>query len=367
MKILNEILFDSKQLKQIYLPIILRIENFADRNVYISLLEKNMVSFVNDEIYEQLKELIKIENPSKSFNEDDLEKLIFKHIKDTKLEEYGVWVYYPWIKHLVHTLDEEEFIKVRTNRNQHKITSEEQEVLNKKKIGIIGLSVGHSVALTLAVERVCGELRLADFDTIELSNLNRIRTGVKHIGIKKAIVVAREVSEIDPFIKIKIYEEGINNYNLHNFLCEEGHIDILVEVCDNISIKIESRYAAKKSKICVLMDTNDRGMLDIERFDLNSSLEILHGLLGKDEIKTHNISNEEKWSYISKILDIENISEQLKFSIQEIGKSIRAWPQLASSTTLGGAVTTDIARKILLKKHFISGRFYIDLDELVSL
>jgi len=51
------------------------------------------------------------------------------------------------------------------------------------------------------------ELRLADFDTAELSNLNRIRTGSHNLGLNKTVIAAREIVEIDPFIKVKIFIE----------------------------------------------------------------------------------------------------------------------------------------------------------------
>src|SRR5690606_3514442 len=101
--------------------------------------------------------------------------------------------------------------------NKFVITEAEQKTLQNKKIGIIGLSVGQSVALTLALERGCGELRLADFDTLELSNLDRIRTGVYNIGIKKSILVAREIAEIDPYLKVVLYNEGIHEDNIDEF------------------------------------------------------------------------------------------------------------------------------------------------------
>src|SRR5690606_25672346 len=113
--------------------------------------------------------------------------------------EYGVWVYYPWSHRLVHLLDEKEFVEVRTNRNQYKITPEEQALLATKKIGVIGLSVGQSIALSLAMERLFGELRLADFDVLELSNMNRIRAGAQDLGLSKVVVAAREIAEIDPY------------------------------------------------------------------------------------------------------------------------------------------------------------------------
>jgi tRNA A37 threonylcarbamoyladenosine dehydratase len=62
----------------------------------------------------------------------------------------------------------------------------------------MGLSVGQSVSLALAMERSFGELRIADFDELDLSNINRIRTGVYNLKIQKTVIVAREIAEIDP-------------------------------------------------------------------------------------------------------------------------------------------------------------------------
>ena len=49
----------------------------------------------------------------------------------------------------------------------------------------------------------------------------------------------------------------------------------------------------------------------------------------------------------------------------EIGKTITTWPQLASAVVLGGAITTDITRRILLKQYQNSGRFYVDLEKII--
>src|SRR5205814_1258580 len=163
--------------------------------------------------------------PAVKIKPDEYPALINSYLAGQHINEYGVWVYYPWSKRLVHLLNEEEFIEVRTNRNQYKITLEEQKLLRQKKVGIIGLSVGQSIALTMAMERIYGELRIADFDTAELSNLNRIRTGVHNLGLNKAIIVAREIAEIDPFIKIKIFNDGLTAENIDRFFLEDGRLD----------------------------------------------------------------------------------------------------------------------------------------------
>jgi len=73
-------------------------------------------------------------------------------LDNTNEIEYGVWVYYPWTHHVLHIVDEVEFIELRTNRNQYKITPDEQSQLQTKKVGVIGLSVGHEIAMTMVTE-----------------------------------------------------------------------------------------------------------------------------------------------------------------------------------------------------------------------
>lgn len=349
-----------------YIPVLLRLSKKEDKEIYNSLIS-NQATFVSNEIKGQLFELVKSRNPSIRMKSEEYPTAIQEHLNGINIDEYGVWVYYPWSKRLVHLLDEAEFIELRTNRNQYKITKEERDILSTKKIGIVGLSVGQSIALTMAMERTCGELRLADFDVLELSNLNRIRTGVHNLGVPKVVIAAREIAEIDPFIKVKIYPEGLNKDNIDNFFNDGATIDAVVEVCDGLDIKIETRYKARSLGIPVIMDTNDKGMLDVERFDLQPERPVLHGLadgLNPENIK--QLSNEAKIPYILKMVGADTISARMKASMLEVEQSITTWPQLASSVILGGALTTDVCRRILLDQFHDSGRYYVDFENLIS-
>ncbi len=322
---------------------------------------------VYDDLYNQLKELIKSKNPSVKLSNDDYVQKIEAHLNGKLLSEYGVWVYYEWTNRLVRLLPEEEFILVRTNRNQYKITPEERSILATKKIGIIGLSVGQSIALTLAMERGFGELRLADFDVLELSNLNRIRTGVHNLGLPKVVIAAREIAEIDPFLKVTCFFDGLTDENMEDFFNKGGKLDLLVDECDGLDIKIKCRYKAKELGIPVIMDTSDRGMMDIERFDLEPNRPLLHGLVGDlDPTKIKDLTNEQKIPYVLPMVGMHNISARLKASMMEVEQTITTWPQLASSVVLGGALGADVARRILLNQLYVSGRFYIDLEDLIK-
>jgi molybdopterin/thiamine biosynthesis adenylyltransferase len=348
-----------------YKPTILNSENKNDQELFNQL--KNLPGVnITDTYGAQVRELIKLRNPSKQLSPETLTHLAAEYIEQHPA--HSNWIHYPWNNYLVHLLKADEFIEVRTNRNKNKITAEEQAILHTKSIGIIGLSVGHAIALTLATERLCSEIRLADFDTLDLSNLNRIRSSVYNLGTPKVVIAAREIAEIDPYITIEIYPEGITEDNMDPFFIHNNRkLDILVEVCDGLEVKINSRLKARELKIPVVMDTNDRGMLDVERFDLEPDRPILHGLTGNvDLLNIKNLTNEEKVPFVLKIIGEETMSERLKSSMTEIKRTLTTWPQLASSVVLGAALCTDVCRRILLDQFHESGRYYVDIEEQIS-
>ena len=363
---LSELIKASGQMQLVYKPVFLRITDPLEKIALDQLIE-NQVAFFHDEIYGQLQELVKMKNPAVRIKPEEYPELIQKHLGGRDIHSYGVWVYYPWSRRLVHMLDEEEFIKVRSNRNQYKITLKEQETLSTKRIGIIGLSVGQSIALTLAMERGFGELRLTDFDTLELSNLNRIRSGVHNLGIPKVVITAREIAEMDPFLKVICFFNGLNEENMDSFFSDNGKLDLLVDECDGLDIKILARFKARELRIPVIMDTSDRGMLDVERFDLEPNRPLLHGTIENvDPQNIKNLSTEDKIPVMLQMLGVENISLRAKASMIEVEQTINTWPQLASSVALGGAVGADVSRRILLDQYHDSGRYYIDLEELIT-
>lgn len=352
----------------VFKPVLLRLNDPADKSTYQKLIAEHKIKITRDGIYDQLKELIRGQNPGLKLSETEYEERVAAHLNGNDLNEYGVWAYYPWNNACIHILDEEEFIEVRTNRNREKITREEQQLLRTKIIGIVGLSVGQSIALTLAMERTCGELRLADFDTLELSNLNRLRTGLHNLGIKKTVIAAREIAEIDPYLNVKIFNDGLTNDNMDSFFCGGEKLDLFIEVCDSLEIKVSSRFKARELKIPVVMDTNDRGMLDIERFDTEPDRRIFHGFI--EDFVDHEglveLDQLKRFELLKALVSFDSLSDRMKLSMSKINKTITSWPQLASSVVLGGAITTDVSRRILLGQHYASGRYYVDLDQLIN-
>lgn len=357
----------QKAMGAIYKPVFYRLKDHSQLAEFKELLNIPGVTLV-DHILDQITEFVKLQHPEKRFSTEELKEATKKHIGETDLNEYGVWVYYPWSQRIVHVLDENEFIDVRTSRNQYKITKEERDILASKKIGIIGLSVGQSVSVTLAMERICGELRLADFDLLELTNLNRIRTGVHNLGLAKVYSVAREIAEIDPFLKVVCFPQGLSEDNLDEFFTHGGNLDLLVEESDGFDIKILSRFKARELKIPVIMEASDRCMVDVERFDLEPNRKILHGIVKHLDVATLKSlkTNEEKIPYMLDILGLGTTTPRLRASMLEMQQTITTWPQLASAVTMGGGITADVSRRMLLNQFTDSGRYYVDIDHLIG-
>jgi molybdopterin/thiamine biosynthesis adenylyltransferase/nitroreductase len=338
----------------------------ADRARLVALLSSGAVAFLHDGIESQLGELVEARNADRKLSDVQRRALVAQHLCGCDPRDYGVWVHYPWSKRLVHVLPPAEFREVRTSRNRNKITSAEQARLAELDIAIVGLSVGRATALTLALEGVGGRLRLADFDALELSNLNRLRAGLHEIGVNKAVSTAREIFEVDPYIEIAIAPHGVRPDDVDSFLLEPRRVDVLVEECDDLQMKVLLRERARAHRIPVVMETSDRGMIDIERFDLEPERPLFHGLV--PELRAEQLEGLDTYAKVPIVLAIigaETMSRRLAASLVDVESTLETWPQLASAVALGGALNTDTVRRIALGQFCDSGRYWVDLEQVV--
>jgi hypothetical protein len=114
------------------------------------------------------------------------------------------------------------------------------------------------------------------------------------------------------------------------------------------------------------MDSSDRGLLDIERFDLEPERQIFHGAIGDmDASQLRGLTTEQKMPYVLRIIGADTISTRLRASLLEVEQSISTWPQLASAVTMGGGAAADVARRILLGQSVVSGRFFLDIEDVI--
>lgn len=347
-------------------PVIFNLAKKNHQRQVSSLLVQDLINHVGDDYKEQLKELFAIKNPTLVYT-PDFENKFKTFLKDSDLKtpipQQGRWVFFPWLSALVHILPEEDFQLVRTARNRYLISPKEQEIFHNGVVGIGGLSVGNSVALAIVLQGGANHIKLADFDNLSLSNINRIRAGVQNLGIPKVQVTARQIYEINPYAKVDIFPQGLNPENIEKFF--EG-LDVVVDELDNIAVKLLIREQAKKHKLAVVMaaDNGDNAVVDIERYDIDPQPEFFQGRLGK--VTYERLKNIDKFNIgqiITKHIGPENITERMQQSLLEMGKTIVSWPQLGGAALLNGSAVAYCVRKVLNKETLENNRALISLDE----
>ena len=256
------------------------------------------------------------------------------------------------------------FRAVRLDRNRNMITAEEQTRLAALRIGVAGLSAGHVIAHTLAAQGLCGELRLADFDCIELSNLNRVPATVLDLGLNKAEAAARRIAELDPYVPVRVLDVGLTVDTVDEFLTG---LDVVVDECDSLDMKVILRERARARRIPVLMATSDRGLLDVERYDLEPHRPILHGLLGElDVAELSGMSSREKVPYMLRFLEAEQLSPRSAASLVEVDRTLSTWPQVSGDVVLGATAIAEAVRRLGLGEDLRSGRIRLDVGSALN-
>lgn len=345
-------------------PELLELSVESNRIRLQTLRESGTIVEEHDTLDSQVAEWAICHEPAAKNDPSMLAATLGRLMEGRDWKTFGVWVHYPWSGRLVQVLPEDAFVEVRTNRNRDKITREETAKLKTKTVGIAGLSVGQTTAVALAMERGCGRLKLADFDVIELSNLNRIRCGLHELELPKWVVAARMIAEFDPYMQLEIFEEGVTSSNVSSFV--DG-CDVVVDACDSLAVKAQLRLEAAKQKRPLIMDTNDRGMLDIERYDLlGNSSGFVHGRI--DEATMKLFAQSESWTpeALDAFVDVSNASERGQMSLPQVGKTLVSWPQTYTGVAAGGAHAAEACRRLALGEDLPDARITMDLHEYIA-
>jgi len=348
-------------------PTIFNFKKRRDRIDAQKLIRTKKIQFIVDEVGEQKKELGFVHNPRRISH-----ALLFSRpAKEQRASSFGLWIYFPWRAALVHVLELNKHEQVRLSRNFNLILPREQRQLKNLRIAFAGLNVGNPGAICLALEGAAGLLKLADNDVLALSNLNRFRAGLPDLGINKAVLTARQIYEINPFAKLKVFENGVEPGKEEAFLLRPK-VDVLVEEMDDMKLKISIREKARKFRIPVVMVTGNgpNVIVDVERFDQNPRLALLNGFLrpqvaGKVvRLQQGTGTFTERMLLARDFMGARYLHSRLRSSFLKVGKTLAGIPQIAESSFLRGAAICYVVRQIASRAKMPSGRYFIHLEDL---
>lgn len=122
-----------------------------------------------------------------------------------------------------------------------------QEKLLAARVLIIGLGgLGSPVAMYLAAAGV-GHLVLADFDTVDLTNLQRqIAHTSARIGMNKAVSAAQAARELNPGITLETIEQLLDEKSLAQ---EVQQVDVVIDCTDNFQARFAINAACVAAKV----------------------------------------------------------------------------------------------------------------------
>jgi sulfur carrier protein ThiS adenylyltransferase len=117
------------------------------------------------------------------------------------------------------------------------MTMNDHHIRNKlagKTVGVAGCGgLGSNCAVALARVGVA-KLIIADFDKVDISNLNRQYFFADQVGQAKVLALKENIFRIDPSIKVETHEIHLNEENIPVIFKE---CDVIVEAFDRAEMK----------------------------------------------------------------------------------------------------------------------------------
>ena len=118
------------------------------------------------------------------------------------------------------------------------IGNEKFNLLQNKKVLIVGIGGVGGYALETLVRSGIKYIDIVDSDKIDITNLNRqIITTNENIGNIKVEEAKKRASSINPEININTYNIFLNSENIKEIL--SNNYDYIIDACDTVSTKIE--------------------------------------------------------------------------------------------------------------------------------
>lgn len=343
------------------------LSSWADRHEVDRRIDKGDIKGVEDKVSVVADDLFDMRNPSQTSDGEARSEFVEDILMQE--EKYGHWFHFRWRDTLVRFPYKEDYQDLRTYRNKHLVTEEEQARLLGSRAAVFGLSVGSNVVEQLVYSGIGGEIQIGDFDVLTPTNLNRIKASMTDVGEKKLDIVAKKVSELDPYIRQVHYDEGLTTDVLDQMV--EHKPDVIFDEIDDLAMKAALRVFARRNNIPIIMatDIGDTSLIDVERHDIEDVKPFL-GRVSEEQLQKildGEMSQEERQKIMIKIVGLSNITPRILESAMSIDKTLGGLPQLGATASEGGALSSVAARELLIGNKLETGRYKVSMRRSLGL
>jgi hypothetical protein len=297
---------------------------------------------------------------------EDLAKLRYPNAKDAEARErdrretlanrvaYGQWALFCSNRlgsdevvpdGLVHYPEPEDHYRIRTLRNEPLVTREEHDGrFRHLNIGLFGLSVGSQIALRLARSGIGDTYVLADADSLDHSNTNRMDFSLQDVGKHKVDLLCRELSKIDPFLTLIPLRQGFDGTEATLQTIRESGLDTMFDEVDDMRAKLQIWNVAAEIK-AHLLSVADIGRTSLLMAQRPGDVDAVpfNGRLSAEDVarlREGPLSPSENLVILERLIH-DQVGERLGLAIQEClqGKRMGA-PQLGATAAQGSVVAT---------------------------
>lgn len=136
-------------------------------------------------------------------------------------------------------------------RTELLLGSKAMSKLRESRVCIFGIGGVGSFAAEALVRSGIGSIVLVDYDTIDITNINRqIHANFNTIGRTKVEVMKERILDINPSIDIEIYNVRLEKSNIDELVSER--YDYVVDAIDTVSSKLDLIEKCKNLSIPII-------------------------------------------------------------------------------------------------------------------
>jgi molybdopterin/thiamine biosynthesis adenylyltransferase len=258
-------------------------------------------------------------------------------------------------------MNEEDFFQKAFSRNLGLISPDEQRKLRISKVAIAGTGGVGGIDLVTLARLGIGQFCIADSDIYELPNINRQYGALtRTFGLKKAEVMREMLKDINPYAKITVFDSGINEKNINDFL---KNADVFIDGIDFFSIDIRRNLFNKAKTLGIPAIT-------AAPLGFSSTLHIFtRNSMSFDDYFDINDEMTKTEKLIAFAVGLSPRATHLKYmDLNFVSLQERTGPSLAIACSLSSALTaTEVIKLILRKKTVKSVPHYFQFDPFMQI